>query len=81
MSTLDEARDTAELEAIRSALVAAHGAVTRAADALGVHPNTLHNRIAALNLRTWLDEAYPRSKRQPRRRASKRTSKTRTAAP
>jgi hypothetical protein len=55
----------AERAALKAALTVAHGAVTRAADALGRHPATIQRRIDALGLREWLTESYPRADRQP----------------
>ena len=52
---------------LRAALRAASGNVLAAAEALHVSPRTLHRRIADLDLRAWLSETYPRSKRQPKR--------------
>jgi transcriptional regulator with GAF, ATPase, and Fis domain len=51
---------------IKRALTEASGSVIAAAVALEVSPRTLHRRIAALGLRAWLTDTYPRSKRQPR---------------
>ena len=62
---LTPAQETAEREAIRTALAAASGHVGRTAATLGISPDTLHRRITAHGLRAWLSETYPRGTRQP----------------
>ena len=53
--------------AIRAALEAVRGNVSRAAEALGVPRRTLDRRINTLGLRSWLTDTYALSARQPRR--------------
>lgn len=57
----------AERAALIAALRTHHGAVTRAAVELGIHPATLHRQLRRHGLTAWHRQTWPRSQRQPPR--------------
>ena len=68
--SLAQASREFERQFVLAALREHEGSVSRSADALGVHRNTLRNKMAALGIDAQEAQARPRPR--PRRRASAR---------